>query len=226
MKKLLISFVLILSITVLKAQNTSDLFTEKYTSGFDIFTDIIMDAPDGIDFRAFSPGVNIYGMRTFPVKESNFAFAVGLGLGIHNIFSNAVLNDTMGVSYFTPIPDKAASGGKLSYKKSKLTLTYLDLPAEIRFKSAAGFRVALGVKVGLLVDAHTKYKGDDLITGKKTKLKQGYVPHIATWRFGPTVQIGYKWINLIGYYSVTKIFDENAGPEIYPISIGLALRPF
>jgi hypothetical protein len=165
-------------------------------------------------------------MRTYQVKESNFAFAIGLGLGIHNFFSNSVLNDTSGISYFNPIPEKAANGAKVDYKKSKLTLTYLDVPAELRFKSASGFRMALGVKVGVLINAHTKYKGDDLITGKKTKLKEGYVPNIATWRFGPTVQIGYKWINLIGYYSVTKVFDENAGPEIYPISVGLSLRPF
>lgn len=226
MKKLFFPIVLLLFSVNLKAQNTSDLFLDKYTSGIDIYTDIIMDAPDGIDFRAFSPGVNIYSMRTFQVKESNFAFAVGLGLGIHNIFSNSVLSDTSGVSFFTPIPEKSANGSNLDYKKSKLTLTYLDLPAELRFKSASGFRMAVGVKVGVLINAHTKYKGDDLITGKKTKLKQGYVPNIATWRFGPTVQVGYKWINLIAYYSVTKLFDENAGPDIYPISVGLALRPF
>ncbi|HAH56840.1 MAG: PorT family protein [Lentimicrobium sp.] len=226
MKRLFLPIVLLLFAVSLKSQNTTDLFTDKYTSGIDIFTDIIMDAPDGIDFRAFSPGVNIYGMRTYQVKESNFAFAIGLGLGIHNFFSNSVLNDTSGISYFNPIPEKAANGAKVDYKKSKLTLTYLDVPAELRFKSASGFRMALGVKVGVLINAHTKYKGDDLITGKKTKLKEGYVPNIATWRFGPTVQIGYKWINLIGYYSVTKVFDENAGPEIYPISVGLSLRPF
>jgi len=226
MKRLLFPIALLLFSVSLKAQNTSDLFTDKYTSGIDVFTDIIMDAPDGINFRAFSPGVNIYAMRTYPVKESNFAFAIGLGLGIHNIFSNSVLNDTSGMSYFTPIPEKTANSSNLDYKKSKLTLTYLDVPAELRFKSASGFRMALGVKVGVLINAHTKYKGDDLITGKKTKLKEGNVPNIATWRFGPTVQIGYKWINLIGYYSVTTLFDENAGPEIYPISIGLALRPF
>lgn len=226
MKRLFLPIVLLLFAVSLKSQNTTDLFTDKYTSGIDIFTDIIMDAPDGIDFRAFSPGVNIYGMRTYQVKESNFAFAIGLGLGIHNFFSNSVLNDTSGISYFNPIPEKAANGAKVDYKKSKLTLTYLDVPAELRFKSASGFRMALGVKVGVLINAHTKYKCDDLITGKKTKLKEGYVPNIATWRFGPTVQIGYKWINLIGYYSVTKVFDENAGPEIYPISVGLSLRPF
>lgn len=226
MKRFFFPIVLLLFSAGLKAQNTTELFTDKYTTGIDIFTDIIMDAPDGVKFRAYSPGINIYTMRTFPVKESNFAFAMGLGLGVHNMFSNSVLSDTSGVSFFTAIPEKAANGSNLKYKKSKLTLTYLDVPAELRFKSASGVRVALGVKVGVLIGSHTKYKGDDLLTGKKTKVKEGYVPNIATWRFGPTVQIGYKWVNLIAYYSVTKIFDEGAGPEIYPISVGLALRPF
>lgn len=222
MKKLFLFLISFFALNaVLLAQKPSEsLFSDKFATGIDVFNDFVMDAPDGIKFRAINPGVNIYGMRTFPVKKSNFAFAIGLGLGMQNLFSDATLQDTSGISFFQAIPDD------LKYKKSKLSLTYLDVPAEIRFKTEGGFKVALGLKVGLLINAHTKYKGNDPADGSKTKIKVSQLPNLQTWRFGPSFQIGYKWINLNAFYSLSKIFEENAGPEIYPVSVGISLRPF
>jgi hypothetical protein len=228
MKKILliVSVSLVLN-NLASAQNDSGtLFTEKITTGIDIFNDLVMDAPDGITFRGFNPGVNIYAMHNFPIGESNFAFAAGLGLGMHNLYSNGLLQDTSGVSFLSKIPDKNANGGDLNYKKSKISLTYIDVPLELRFKTESGFRIAVGFKAGYLLNAHTKYKGDDLEDGSKTKIKMSQLPNFQKWRFGPSFQVGYKWVNLTGFYSVSKIFEENLGPQIYPVSIGLSLRPF
>lgn len=211
--------------TMVSAQNT-DLFTEKFATGIDIFNDLVMDAPANVEFRGFNPGANVFVMRTFPIGTSKFAFAGGLGLGMHNIYSNSLLQDTSGVSFFRNIPEKTTGGKDLSYKKSKISLTYIDVPLELRFKTESGFRVSAGFKVGYLLNAHTKYKGDDLEDGSKTKIKVSHLPNIQTWRFGPTFQIGYKWINLMGFYSISTIFEQNQGPAIYPVSLGLSLRPF
>ena len=211
--------------TMVSAQNV-DLFTEKFATGIDIFNDLVMDAPNDVEFKGFNPGVNIYAMRTFRLGTSNFAFAAGLGLGMHNIYSNSLLQDTSGVSFLSKVPEKAANGQDIDYKKSKISLTYLDVPLELRFKTESGFRVSAGFKVGYLINAHTKYKGDDLIDGSKTKIKVSSLPNLQSWRFGPSFQIGYKWINVMAFYSINTIFEENQGPAIYPISLGLALRPF
>ncbi|MDY0104208.1 MAG: outer membrane beta-barrel protein [Lentimicrobium sp.] len=228
MKKIL----LIISVSLVlnglaSAQNASgNLFTEKISIGIDIFNDLVMDAPDGITFRGFNPGVNIYATHNFPIGESNFAFAAGLGLGMHNIYSNSLLQDTSGVSFLSKIPELTEEGEDLSYKKSKISLTYLDVPLELRFKTENGFRIAVGFKAGYLINAHTKYKGDDLEDGSEIKFKESQLPNFQKWRFGPSFQVGYKWINLTGFYSVSKVFEENLGPQIYPISVGLSLRPF
>lgn len=215
--------------SVSQAQKSSgDVFIKKFSMGIDVFNDIVMDAPADINFRTINQGANVYGMYTYPVKESNFAFAIGLGLGMHNFYSDGLLNDTSGVSFFSKIPDVAedGSGAKIDYKKNKVSVTYIDIPAEIRFKTEKGFRIALGMKAGYLINAHTKYKGDDPEDGKSLKIKESNLPNFQTWRFGPTVQIGYKWVCLTGFYSISKVFEENNGPQIYPVSIGLSLRPF
>lgn len=212
--------------STLSAQKiSSELFIKKFSTGVDVFTDFVMDAPRGVDFRAINQGANVYVLYTSPVKESNFAFAIGAGLGMHNFYSNATLSDTSSMSFFVPIPPKTENNEKLDYDKSKISLTYLDFPIELRFKSENGFRFAIGAKVGVNINAHTKYKGDNLEDGSKAKTKECYLPNIESWRFGPTLQIGYKWVSVIGFYSVTKVF-KSSGPQIYPISLGISLRPF
>lgn len=226
MKKIILIVTCFITLgTLVSAQNT-DLFTEKFATGIDIFNDLVMDAPDNVEFRGFNPGVNVYAMRTFAIGKSNFAFAAGLGLGMHNIYSNSLLQDTSGVSFFSKIPDKTPGGKDIDYNKSKISLTYVDVPLELRFKTESGFRVSAGFKVGYLINAHTKYKGDDLEDGSKTKIKYSRLPNIQSWRFGPSFQIGYKWVSFMGFYSINTIFEENQGPAIYPISLGLTLRPF
>ena len=226
MKKIILIVTCFITLGTLVSAQSADLFTDKFATGIDIFNDLVMDAPDNVEFRGFNPGVNVYAMRTFPIGKSNFAFAAGLGLGMHNIYSNSLLQDTSGVSFFKEIPEKAANGKNVDYKKSKISLTYVDLPVELRFKTEGGFRVSAGFKVGYLINAHTKYKGDDLIDGSKTTIKVSRLPNIQSWRFGPSFQIGYKWVSLMGFYSINTIFEENQGPAIYPISLGLTLRPF
>ena len=226
MKKIILIVTCFITLGTLVSAQSSDLFIDKFATGIDIFNDLVMDAPDNVEFRGFNPGVNVYAMRTFPLGKSNFAFAAGLGLGMHNIYSNSLLQDTSGVSFLSKIPEKTPGGKDIDYKKSKISLTYVDVPVELRFKTESGFRVSAGFKVGYLVNAHTKYKGDDLEDGSKTKIKVGRLPNIQSWRFGPSFQIGYKWVSLMGFYSINTIFEENQGPAIYPISLGLTLRPF
>jgi hypothetical protein len=111
------------------------------------------------------------------VPKSKISLAIGLGLGMHNLHHNGILQDSATTSYFEPIPDKV-NGTDIEYKTNKLQLTYLDIPAEIRFKSDKGFRLALGIKAGYLISAHTKYKGDNPEGGRDIKIKEGSLPNL------------------------------------------------
>jgi hypothetical protein len=201
------------------AQNKEKLSIKKLNSGVDLFTDLWQGMPDSVGTRTLNQGINIYSMYTFPISKSNFTFAIGAGIGSHNLYSKGVLVSDS-ASYFSPI-----SG--ISYDKSKLNITYLDFPLELRYKSKAEYRVSIGFKLGVRISDHTKYKGNSLEgTGKSVKQKTIGIENLENLRYGLTALAGYKWINITFFYSLSNIFIKDRGPEVYPISIGVALRPF
>jgi hypothetical protein len=199
------------------AQNKEKLSIKKLNSGIDLFTDVWQGMPDSVKTRTINQGINLYTMYTFPIKKSNFTFAIGAGIGSHNLFSKGVLqtNDT---TYFSPIKG-------ISYDKSKLNLTYLDFPLELRYKNKGEYRASIGFKLGVLISDHTKYKGNDG-AGKSVKEKSAGVDNLENLRYGLTALAGYKWINVTFFYSLSKVFVKDKGPQVYPVSIGIALRPF
>ena len=155
--------------------------------------------------------------------ESNVSFSPGLGIGTHNMFNSSfVRTPTSELTYFEYIPDS------ISYKKTKLNVTYLDIPIELRYKSKGEFRIAVGFKFGFLIHSKTKYKGndyiednDDLVIYKKIKIR-----NLEKNRYGFIGRIGYKWLNIYGYYQLSTLFVKDKGPEMYPISIGITIIPF
>jgi hypothetical protein len=199
------------------AQSNEKLSVKKLNSGIDLFTDIWQGMPDSIGTRTINQGINIYTMYTFPVKKSNFIFAIGAGIGSHNLYSKGILETKDNITDFYKIPVK--------YDKSKLNLTYLDFPLELRYKNKADYRASIGFKLGVLMSDHTKYKGNDE-AGKSVKEKSIGVDNLENLRYGITALAGYKWINVTFFYSLSKAFVKDKGPQVYPISVGVALRPF
>ena len=198
-----------------------------------LFSDIWKNAYAGMTVSSYSSGFDIYGMYDKPIGKSKFSFALGLGFGTHNLRSDALLKPDTSLkakTIFEKIPDYV-NNKKINYDINKLTLTYIDIPIELRLrkdnKKGKSFKFSVGGKLGYLVNSHTKYKGTDLTDGDgNVKFKTFNVPNIEPLRYGATIRFGYSFINLYGYYSFTKIFKENKGPEMYPISIGISITPF
>lgn len=221
MKRLIILITGLLILSFSQAQQPYEVAQGKFSTGVSIFTDIWQGLPDGMDSRTINQGVSYFLMYNHRFMESNFSGAIGIGMGTHNLFSNSLIGtDSSGNTIFTPIED-------INYKKTKISLTYFDIPIELRFKTKKKFRLAVGFKAGFNIDSHTKYKGDDLGGElEEVKIKSKDLKNLEKWRYGITGLIGYKWINLVVYYSISKVFEADKGPEIYPISVGISLRPF
>ena len=221
MKKI---FVLLLSLIALNSfsQMVTEDTKRKFTFGLDVFSDIWQDKPSNLQEQTINPGVNIFGSYNYMFGESNVSFSPGIGLGIHNLYTDSWLRVNTDSAYFEAIPDT------LSYKKYKMTTTYFDIPLELRFKSKSEFRVAIGFKFGFLIKAQTKYKGDNYIEGTTDQviIKTGKFNFVEKNRYGFTGRIGYKWLNVWGYYQLSTLFETNRGPEMYPISIGITVIPF
>jgi len=247
MKKI-ISILFLVSSYFLNAQ-TEDITTPDASStgkgvkadkiSLTYYTDIWKDVSTGMNVSSYSPGFNCSYLQPFALGSSNFGFAIGLGIGSHNMRSDAmptqemifdtvlVQNVETGKTIFEKIPENV-NNKKIDYDINKLTLTYLDIPLEIRFykqnKNEKVFKLALGFKAGYLISSHTKYKGNDFTGGTDDiKIKKYNVKNLELLRYGATVRLGYENYNIFGYYSMSKLFKLDKGPEMYPISVGISV---
>ena len=181
----------------------------------DLLFDRWLEEPAGISLEPYSFGVNIYRMIDIPFTN-RFGISFGLGLSSQNFHHNGqfVTNlETDGTEFTTlePLP----SG--YDYRRNKLSLNYVDLPFELRFRSKdkPRFNFYPGVKIGYLFNAHTKTIDN---TGK---YKNYNVPNLETLRYGISLRMGWgKSLHIYTYYQLTSIFKKDRGETINPFSIG------
>lgn len=196
---------------------------------FDLNYDNWDNSPVGVKPRSVSLGVNAYFYKDIPFsKYSNMAFAFGLGVSSHNAHNNAeivyrVQSDGSIYTALEPFPD----GYK--YSKNKLSLNYLEIPLELRFRTRykkddtpykLNFRFYPGFKGGVLVGSHTKRKDED------SKVKVYDIKNTLVYRYGPTLRIAFNKISFYGFYSLTPMFEKGKGDEIYQYAAGLSLLLF
>jgi hypothetical protein len=227
-KKVLISLIaVILTMTILdpgsgKAQVINAKTKKRISIGVGLYDDIWMNTPSGMKTRVINQGVQVFGTYNTPFGKSNVSFAIGIGLSVHNLFWNYLYKGSNDSLQFVQIPDT------LDYKRSKLSMPYFEIPIEFRLKTKIKMTVGVGFKVGYMVYAHSKWVGDDYIFKTNNLLKSSFknIKNIQSFAYGPTLRIGYKWFNVIGYYSLASIFEKGKGPDVYPISVGFVLMPF
>ena len=182
--------------------------------------------PDTINTHGFSRTFNAALMFDFPFKTNpHISAAIGLGVGTDNMFFENTTINIINRHEARFVPDTTTK-----YKKYKLATGYIEAPIELRYSANPenmnkGFKVALGLKVGALLDAHTKAKVDLDPNGFG-----GYVEKIKDksffngTRFSGTLRIGYGHFSVFGTYQINNFFKDAQGPAgIHPYTIGLAL---
>jgi len=191
-----------------------------------------LETPAPLAQKWYGRGINIHFFYDFKMgKSRNFSIAPGAGLSCHNVYHNGKLSiDTLGgknISYF------AARDTSLDYKINKLNSNWLEIPIELRFRSNPGkndrsIKFALGIRGGLLLSAKTKYRGEGNVNGLVTTVreKQNKLLNISKYRFGPSVRIGYGEVSIVGFYSLTGLFQTDKGPDLKAISIGVSFNSF
>lgn len=205
----------------------------------EIFSDIWQQVPQGLTPATLNRGYNANILMDYPLGKSNFAFAAGIGLSFHNLYSNSNLSraiDTIGNhtghTVFTEIPEN------FDYSNNKLTLMYLDIPIEFRFRTknlTDNFKFAIGFKAGYNVKNYTKYHGNQLDgtlnqdgTAANIKVKEYNIQNIEKLRYGVTARIGYGRYNVFAYYALTPLMKKGKSnaDDMFPISVGIAFSPF
>ncbi|MBS1743146.1 MAG: outer membrane beta-barrel protein [Bacteroidetes bacterium] len=188
-------------------------------------------AADSVSSRikTFSKGFNTYLMIDFPFKSSpKFSAALGLGVSTSGMMFK---NTTIDIAGSTPQMNFVKADTINHYKKYKLATSYLELPIELRFTSDPehpnkSVKVAIGMKVGTLLNAHTK--GKTLLNGSGNNIgsftqKVNSRSYFNSTKLAATARIGYGYISAFVSYNLTNIFKDNVAPNTKLVQIGLTL---
>ena len=192
-------------------------------------TDHWAGTPDSIKshMKNISRGLNIYVMLDKPFKANpRFSLGFGIGVGSSSMYFKKMSVDLTAGSSNLPFTNLDSTD---HFKKYKLAYSFLEVPVELRFtadpeRSNKSLKAAIGIKVGTLINAHTKGKElqDKNDAGLNSyTLKESNKRHFNTTRFAVTGRVGYGNFSIFGAYQVNGLFKDGVGPDVKPFQIGL-----
>ncbi|MEO6893821.1 MAG: outer membrane beta-barrel protein [Ginsengibacter sp.] len=187
--------------------------------------------PDSISShqKGLSRGFNAYVMLNKPFKNSpKMSLGIGVGVSTSNIYFKKMIVDLKAAPGYLPFP---ALDSSEYFKKYKLATTFLEIPLEFRYTAKPAlpnksFKAAIGLKVGTLVNVHTK--GKNLQSSSGTTLnsyleKENSKRFINGTHFMATARVGYGVFSLFGSYQLNRFLKDGAGPNIRLYQVGLTL---
>jgi hypothetical protein len=188
----------------------------------------LLDIPEGMEMKPNSTEIGFYSMTPLIGTRFNISLATGFGFTAHNLKSNVFPSyKPDGKIALEKIPDE------IEYKNNKLTNFYIDIPIELRFRTTPNrkqknFKISAGVLLGYKLQSYHKYQGEDYHTysfGEYVKFKEYRIKNVSDLRYGIYGRLGYGKFSFFGFYSLTKIFQDNLGPSLTPYSIGISIVP-
>ncbi len=192
---------------------------------FDLGFNFLQEAPETMDLKVWrSKSVDFYYLYPIPIGESNFSVHTGLGFGFekHSFANNVTLLDADSTQVIDLDEDVYQS-----VEKTQFSTHYVDIPLELRFytkENNRGFMVAVGGKVGRLLNAYTKVRYDQDGETKTDKFTRDY--NINPWRYGVQTRIGFRGFHLTGYYGLSDLFEKDKGPQTNNFKVGLSIALF
>lgn len=178
--------------------------------------------------KGISKSFNFYFMFDFPFKTNpNLSMAFGPGIASDHFI---VKNTDVGIKNSTPSIYFTDRSDTNHFKKTKLATVYLEAPVEFRYSAdpytGKGLKLAIGVKVGAMINAHTR---NATLQNSENKTINDYVSKENSTRFfnktrlSGMVRAGMGHLSLFGSYQFTPLFKDGQGPDVRPFSIGITL---
>ncbi|MBN2639303.1 MAG: outer membrane beta-barrel protein [Bacteroidales bacterium] len=209
-----------------QAQESATYFKKKFTVGIDLFTDVWTGVPAIVSSRTINQGANFYSMYNFPLgqkKTGKAILAVGLGIGTHNFYSTNGYIENIKADTINFV-NSAVTG--LNFTKSKLNVTTLDIPLELKVKLKKGWHFGVGLKINYLIDSKETYIGATELNGPSMKIKYKKVNYLNSTGYTPTLRFGHNSFNIYAAYQLIPLFQTGHGPAMHPISLGITITPF
>jgi len=237
MKKIVLVFIAFVSVIAVSAQNKKNMSSADLVNraGDHIMLQLSSDhwagMPDSIKdhTKGLSRGGNIYIMMNKPFKNNpRFSAAFGIGVGTSSMyFKNYAVNIK---STATLLPFISLDSTD-HFKKYKLTTAFLEVPVELRFtknpeKNNKSLKAAIGVKVGTLLNVHTKGKTLQNRSGGTINSyteKESNKRYFNSTRLSVTSRIGFGNFSLFGSYQINNLLKDGVGPDLKPFQVGICL---
>ena len=236
MKKILFVTIAFLSVITATAQKKKKNFDEVMTRAGDhlmlqISSDHWMGAPDSINshIKPLSRGGNIYVMMDKPFKGTpQLSAAFGIGVSTSSMYFKTMSVGLHSLTTLLPFTNLDTSN---HFKKYKLSTAFLELPVELRYtfdptKENKSIKLALGVKAGVLLSAHTKGKSPEDKSGNSINAyteKENAKRFVNSTRISATARIGYGHYSLFGSYQVNNIFKTGTAADMKLLQVGLTI---
>ena len=187
--------------------------------------------PDSINNRmgGFSRGLNIAFMLNKPFKsDARLSVAFGLGISHSSIFFKKTDIGLRSSATLLPFTNLDSTN---HYKKYKLATSFAEAPIEIRYtvnplNEKRSWKYALGIKVGTMVNAHTKGKTFESKTGtllSNHTEKESKKTFFNNTRLAATARVGLGNFSIFGSYSITTLLKDFAGTSFRPYQVGLCI---
>ncbi len=221
-------FFLLITAPLLAQQMTSSPGAQPDLPGtlvLDFGTNLLQNAPDDMKLKLLSSrSIDIYYFYPIPFGESKFSFHPGIGLGYekYSFSRDVTLTDTDS----TQIVEVDRSVYQ-TVDRTMLATNYIDIPLEFRFYTKEDYRgllVAVGGKVGRRIGSYTKIKYEQAGASKTDKFSRDY--NLNPWRYGLQARLGFRGIQLNGYYGLSELFEKGKGPVTNNIKVGLTIALF
>ncbi len=113
----------------------------------------------------------------------------------------------------------------VNYRKNFLKTTYLQAPLLLEINTSRipgkGLYLAAGVVGGYKIGTKIKQKIEVDGRDYKNVVRDDF--NVNPFRLSATARVGFNDIVLYANYGLTSLFENNRGPELYPLSCGIQL---
>lgn len=191
----------------------------------DVYHSFWMGVPNRVNVNKLHPGFNISAMWDFKLPNKGpFSFGLGLGVSYYTQFSDALLDiDSKPWVMRYYVIDTA----NIKYDLNRMTYVNCNIPLEFRYRHQSGFKISLGVRLGLVAEISQTYKGRNPNgNDEKIWMKNYAIYNKQKYNFDVYLRTGWKYVSFYYCLQLTKLFEDGKGPQIAPMSIGVTWNIF
>lgn len=220
-KTTFLTIALFLFTSLTHAQLLSERTNGKVIIGGELFTDFNTGTSyDNFKMRDINQGFSAYSMFNFQINKSPHFASIGVGFTSHNFYMKGtyLARPYYDVTTFLEVPH--------DYKRSKVNVTYVDIPIEMSFRIKDKFKISAGFKFGILTTGKSKFIGELYNDDKTYYVKYCRINNLEKYVYSVTMRLAYRSVYIFGAYQFGDTFKNPAGPQIRPLSVGIGVRPF